>query len=301
MSKKSLVSGPEWPTLALIAAVYALWIAVTIHASALTPWTATPLVALALTLHSSLQHEVIHGHPLPSRRLSAALVYPPLGLAIPYPRFRDQHLAHHRDADLTDPYDDPESNYLDPAVWERLPGWVRRVLLFNNTLLGRMTVGPAVGMAAFLREEARAARAGDRAVWRAWGLHALGLVPVGLWIAHVGTMPVWAYLLAAYLALSVLKIRTFLEHQAHERARGRTVIIEDRGPLAFLFLNNNFHAVHHAHPQVPWYRLPALYASRRAEYLRRNLGYRYASYGEVLGLHLLRRKDPVAHPHRRGP
>jgi fatty acid desaturase len=187
MSKKSLVSGPEWPTLALIAAVYALWIAVTIHASALTPWIATPLVALALTLHSSLQHEVIHGHPLPSRRLSAALVYPPLGLAIPYPRFRDQHLAHHRDADLTDPYDDPESNYLDPAVWERLPGWVRRVLLFNNTLLGRMTVGPAVGMAAFLRDEARAARAGDRAVWRAWGLHALGLVRLGCGIPCAGS------------------------------------------------------------------------------------------------------------------
>ncbi len=127
--------------------------------------------------------------------------------------------------------------------------------------------------------------------------HALGLVPVGSWIAWVGTMPAWAYLLSAYLALSILKIRTFLEHQAHGRARGRTVIIEDRGPLAFLFLNNNFHAVHHAHPQVPWYRLPALYASRRSEYLRRNLGYRYAGYGEVLARHLLRRKDPVPHPH----
>jgi hypothetical protein len=45
-------------------------------------------------------------------------------------------------------------------------------------------------------------------------------------------MPVWAYLLAAYLGWSLLKIRTYLEHRAHEAARARTVIIESRGPLS---------------------------------------------------------------------
>jgi fatty acid desaturase len=286
----------EWPTLALILAGYAAWAGVTLYSSALTLWIALPILALTLTLHSSLQHEVLHGHPLPSRRLSEALVWPPIGLAVPYPRFRDLHLAHHRDAHLTDPYDDPETNYLDPNVWGRLPGPVRRLLLFNNTLLGRMLVGPAIGMVFFVRGDVRAARAGDAAVGRAWAWHAPGVALVLAWVAFVSTMPLWAYGLAAYAALSVLKIRTFLEHQAHERALGRTVIIEDRGPLAFLFLNNNLHAVHHAHPGVAWYELPRLYAARRGEWLRRNLGYRYASYGEVLRLHLLRRKDPVPHP-----
>jgi len=74
------------------------------------------------------------------------------------------------------------------------------------------------------------------------------------------------------------------------------VIIEDRGLLALLFLNNNFHVVHHMHPKVPWYRLPALYRERRAHYLERNDGYRYASYREVFARHLLRAKDPVPHP-----
>ena len=61
------------------------------------------------------------------------------------------------------------------------------------------------------------------------------------------------------------------------------MIIEDRGPLALLFLNNNLHAVHHAHPRLPWYRLPGEYARRRDEFLRRNGGYRYGSYaGGVL-------------------
>ncbi len=296
MSQTSLLRGPEWPTLVLIAAVYLLWIGLTLFGGVIGAMPSVLGLSLLLTLHSSLQHEVLHGHPLPSRKLSAALVWPPLGLAIPYERFRDQHLAHHRDANLTDPYDDPESNYLDPAVWASLPWPVRAVLGFNNTLLGRMIVGPAVALTVFLRDELRGLRRGDPGLRGVWARHAAGVAGLLAWLGWVGTLPVWAYVVGAYLALSVLKIRTFLEHQAHERAMGRSVIIEDRGPLAFLFLNNNLHAVHHAHPQVAWYLLPRLYAARRAEFLRRNLGYRYASYGAVLRLHLLRRKDPVPHP-----
>lgn len=101
-----------------------------------------------------------------------------------------------------------------------------------------------------MREDWRAIRAGDAQVLRGWLMHLPGLVLVFgiVWASHV---PIWAYVAACYAAVSVLKIRTFLEHQAHERARGRTVIVEDRGVLAFLFLNNNFHVVHHMHPRVP--------------------------------------------------
>jgi fatty acid desaturase len=285
----------EWPTLLLILACTGTWMAATAFASA-APWLALPALTLALVLHSSLQHEVLHGHPTPSRTLNAALVFPAVGLAIPYERFRDLHLAHHRDATLTDPHDDPESNYLDPAVWARLPGPVRALLMANNTLAGRMLLGPAIGLAAFWRDEARAARARDPAVLRAWALHALGLVPVLLWLGEAGTVSAPAYLACAYAALSILRIRTFLEHRAHESARGRSVIIEDRGPLAFLFLNNNLHAVHHGHPGLAWYRIPEFYRARRERFLQMNQGYRYGSYAEIFARHFLRRKDPVAHP-----
>lgn len=286
----------EWPTLGLMIVVTAGWGVVTAGAAALGPWVAVPLLALILALHSSLQHEAIHGHPTPWPRLNDALVFLPLGLVVPYERFKASHLAHHHDPLLTDPYDDPESNYLDPAVWGRLPRPVRAVLAANNTLLGRMVLGPFISTWVLWRDDLRAIRAGDRAVARAWALHAAGLVPVVLWLGSVGTLPAGAYLLAGWGGLAILKIRTFLEHQAHERAAARSVVIEDRGPLAFLFLNNNFHAVHHAHPRLPWYRLPAEYARRRETFLRRNGGYRYRSYGEVLRLHLFHRKDPVAHP-----
>ncbi len=286
----------EWPTLALVAACYALWALGTTWASAFWLPLGIVLTALAIGLHSSLQHEIIHGHPFRNQTLNAALVFPAIGLLIPYLRFSDTHLAHHRDEALTDPYDDPESNYLDPAVWRGLPRILQVLLIFNNTLLGRLLIGVAVSQLAFMAGDARAAWAGDARVIKGWLLHIPAVALVVWWLAALAAMPVWAYLLAAYAGLALIKIRTFLEHQAHARAEGRTVIIEDRGPLAWLFLHNTLHVVHHTHPGVAWYDLPARYAAERETFLRSNDGYVYRSYAQIFRRHLLRTKDPVPHP-----
>lgn len=285
----------EWPTLGVLIVCYGLWGLSTTVLWQVWPPVAFATLTIAIALHSSVQHEVLHGHPFRHPVMNALLVFPALGLFVPYLRFRDTHLAHHLDAVLTDPYDDPETNYLDPAVWQRLPRWHRFVLEFNNTLLGRLLAGPAVGMAAFVAGDIRAISAGDRRVLAAWLWHLPAMAMSGAWVIWA-EVPVWVWVLACYLAMSLLKIRTFLEHQAHERARGRTVVIEDRGPLAWLFLNNNLHVVHHMHPRVPWYRLPAIYAANRERYLARNEGYVFASYAEVFRRYFLRAKDPVPHP-----
>jgi len=285
----------EWVTLGLYLGCIAAWgLGLFVLAAWSVPVAALVLV-IALVLHSSITHEVLHGHPFPSRHASEALVIVTPGLFVPYVRFRDMHLAHHHDARLTDPYDDPESNYLDPAVWAELPRVLRRVLSWNNTLAGRILIGPVVSQITFMRSDWGAIRQGDGQVIRAWLLHVPGTVLV-LALVWISPMPVWVYLFACYAALSILKIRTFLEHRAHGLVRGRTVIVEDRGVLAFLFLNNNLHVVHHMHPRVPWYRLPALYRENAARYLSSNEGYRYRSYGHVFAQHLFKAKDPVPHP-----
>ncbi|MFD3189392.1 fatty acid desaturase [Sedimentitalea sp. HM32M-2] len=285
----------EWITLAAILVCYGLWGLAMFRLAAVAPVTAILVIGVLIAFHASLTHEVLHGHPFRDRRWNEVTMLLPLNLCIPYRRFRDLHLAHHREPILTDPYDDPESNYLDPAVWAAMPRWRRWLLRLNNTLLGRILLGPALGQARFFHDELQALRAGGGAVWLAWGLHLPGAAAV-LALVAVSPMPVWAYLTAAYLGLGLLKIRTFLEHRAHEDARARTVIIEDRGPLALLFLNNNLHVVHHMHPTAPWYRLPALYRARKAQYLARNLGYAYRSYGQIFRRHFWRAKDPVPHP-----
>lgn len=285
----------EWPTLALIVVCHALWLLAVFRLAELSGVAAVAAVAVLAALHSSLTHEALHGHPTRWRAVNEALMALPLSLAFPYRRFRDLHLAHHRDSRLTDPHDDPESNFLDPAVWEALPNWHKALYRANNTLLGRVLIGPLLGQARFMAQEWRLARSGDRAVWLAWALHLPG-VAVVLWLVALSPMSIPAYLIGAWLGLGLIKIRTFLEHRAHERARGRTVIVEDRGPLALLFLFNNLHVVHHMHPGAPWYDLPRLYREGRARYVASNDGYVYRSYAEIIRRYLLRAKDPVPHP-----
>ena len=286
----------EWPTLALFIGAYLLWVWALFWLAGGALWLAVPVAAVAIAFHGSLQHEAIHGHPTGWASVNTGLAWPPLTLVIPYLRFRDTHLDHHRDAYLTDPYDDPETHFLDPKAWEALPAPIKVVMNVNNTLAGRLLLGPAIGTFCFLRNDWRTCHADPR-VARGWMWHALSLLPV-IALVSLSAMPLWAYLLAAYLGLSLLRIRTFLEHQAHEQARARSVIIEDRGPLALLFLNNNLHAVHHAHPSVAWYRLPSLYRAHAERFLDMNEGYRFAGYGEVFRRYLRQRKDPVPHPLR---
>jgi len=249
-----------------------------------------------VAMHSSLQHEFLHGHPTPNQTINDLLVSLPIGLCFPYLRFKDTHLAHHSDPNLTDPSHDPESNYVRPQIWELFSNGRKRLCNLNNTLLGRMVFGPMLSLLRFYSQDLSAACNGDRRIQMSYLYHAAGLGVIAVWQVSVSQMPVWALLLAAYLAMSILKIRTFLEHRAHEHARARSVVIEDRGPLALLFLNNNFHAVHHAHPGLVWHRIPHEYARRRDDFLRRNEGYWYASYWSVFRMYLFHRKDPVAHP-----
>lgn len=287
--------GIEWGTLALILGCYGGWILVLVYLPAVSLGLTIPALGILAALHSSLSHEVLHGHPFRHRFLNEALMFLPLTLFIPYGRFRDTHLAHHQDERLTDPYDDPETNFQDPAAWSQMCRLRRGILQGNNTLLGRVLIGPLLGQISFMAADWRLARHGDRGVVRDWLLHGIGAAVV-IWIVALTATPVWVMGLGAYLGLSLLKIRTFLEHRAHEDCHGRTVVIEDRGPLSWLFLNNNLHIVHHLHPGVPWHALPRLYRENRDSFLRANQGYLYRHYGQILWRYLLRSKDPVPHP-----
>jgi len=286
----------EWPTIAVLAGTYGLWTTATVWMAEWSVAGAILFTVLAGAQHSSLTHEALHGHPTRNATLNAALVFPALTLFVPYLRFRDTHLAHHRDETLTDPYDDPETNYLDPAVWAALPAWRKGVCRFNNTLAGRLILGPILGQLSFMAADWRLIRHGDRRVLEGWLLHVPAVGVVLWWMSTVATLPLWAWLLSVYLSLSILKLRTYLEHQAHDRTLARTAIVEDRGLFALLFLNNNLHVVHHMHPGVPWYALPRLYHARRADFLHGNLGYRYRTYAEIARKYLFRAKDPVPHP-----
>ncbi|MGB0853625.1 MAG: fatty acid desaturase [Pikeienuella sp.] len=290
MTKTTRVEAPTWAALTLC---YAAYVVLTAYADVSV--LAYLALAVVIAFFLSLQHEIIHGHPTRWQWLNEALVFIPLGLAFPYERYRDTHLAHHHDNRLTDPYDDPESWYVAPGDWQASPGWFRILLTINNSALGRMIIGPGMSFIRFSIADIRLMAQGKRQVIRAWLLHAVGaaLLLAGLSFTQVSPL---GYVLSCYAALSLINLRSFLEHRAEERVAGRSAIVEDAGPFALLYLNNNLHAVHHAHPDIPWYEIPAKYRAHKDRYLAMNGGYFFPSYWAVLARHGLRAKEPVAHP-----
>ena len=285
----------EWPTVALIVACYGLWACAGAWLWPVTPTFALALMAVMAALHSSLVHENLHGHPTRHRWLNEALVTLPLSLIYPYRRYKATHLAHHNDARLTDPFEDPESYYKARWAHDRMPRWLQAVLRVNNTMVGRIILGPILGAAGFLRLEAQLLRADAPGVRLAWGLHLASLAPLLALIWAFG-IPLWLYVLTVvWPALSLISIRTYAEHRWHDAPEGRTIIVE-RSPLAWLFLNNNLHIVHHQIPSAPWYDLPRLHRARRAHWQALNHGYVYASYWALFRAYGLRQKEPVVHP-----
>lgn len=292
----------EWPTVALIAACYAAWGATGFFLWPLYPAFSLLLLGVILALQSSLMHEALHGHPTRDARINELLVFLPVGLVYPYRRFKALHLRHHGDERLTDPFDDPESYYRSLWRHERLPAALKFLLAINNTMVGRLVLGPLLATAGFFIAEVTLITQGDRAVRKAWLRHGAGLAVVLPAVVFVFEIPLWLYVLGpVWIGQAIISVRTFAEHQWSERPDGRTLIVE-RSPLSFLFLNNNLHLVHHKNPTVAWYRLPKLFRERRDEWIRMNNGYVFPNYLTMLRHFAFWAKEPVVHPFlRRAP
>ncbi len=286
----------EWPTVAMIIACYGAWALAGLYLWPAYPAIALVVLGIVLAMQSSLMHEASHGHPTRKAWLNEVLVGLPIGLVYPFRRFKTLHLRHHADERLTDPFDDPESYY--QALWqhEDLPPALKRLLRLNNTMLGRVFIGPPLATTGYVLSEFRLIAKGDATARRAWMLHGLGLALVLPIVAYGFGIPVWLYLVGpVWIGQSLISVRTYAEHQWSERPDGRTILVE-RSPLSLLFLNNNLHLVHHKSPSVAWYELPRLFAERREQWIAMNNGYVFPGYAALLWRYALKQKEPVVHP-----
>ncbi len=287
----------EWPTLAVAALIYGGFGLATWYYHALPWWLVLPLGGYLVAWHGSLQHEAVHGHPTPWARVNEALVFPSLWLWLPFRLYRESHLAHHRDAVLTDPARDPESFYVAPATWDRLGPLGRAYFWTANTLAGRLLIEPARCVWLVFAKQARRLVRGDTTNLAPWLLHLAGSALVLLWALWVCGIPFVDYLaFFAYPGISLTLLRSFLEHQARPQVGARSAFVEAGWPLALMFLNNNLHALHHAEPGLAWYKLPARYRARREALLAKNGGYRYGGYLEIAARYLVRPKEHPRHP-----
>lgn len=292
----------EVPTLLVAVTVYGGWLVVTLAYGRWPLIIVAPLTAVLITLHGSLQHEVVHGHPTRWRGLNRLLAIVPLSLYLPYERYRESHLVHHTDERLTDPLDDPESYYWTPEDWARLSPLTRAIVRLQQSLAGRVTIGALWAIGRFWYQEWHAIARNDKGVRAAWIDHLLWCVPVLMWVKLVCGIPVWLYFFAmAVPGTSLTLVRSFAEHRARPAVRERIAIVEDSWILGPIFLFNNLHALHHETPGTPWYELPGRYRIDRARLIAANGGLVYRSYFDVARRFLFRAHDRPQHPSGRVP
>ena len=292
----------EIPTLLIAVLSYGGWLCATLMYGIWPLWVVAPITAVLITLHGSLQHEIVHGHPTRWRGINRLLAVVPLSLWMPYDSYYTSHLAHHNDERLTDPLDDPESWYWTASDWATLNPLGRALVRVSQTLAGRVTVGAFWTIGRFLGTEWRAVIANRPGARQLWLEHLAWCIPVLVWVKIVCGIPVWIYLLTmAIPGTGITLIRSFAEHRARPAVRARIALVEDSWLLGPLFLFNNLHALHHEAPWVPWYEYPARYRSNRARLIAENEGLVYRTYFDVARRFLLRPHDRPVHPSDRVP
>ena len=284
----------EWPTWLLIAAIYGSWLAALFwyaHNASLGALAALMVIA---AWYMSLQHELVHNHPTQHAALNRALGLLPIAVWYPFDIYRRSHLAHHRDELLTYPGQDPESNYLDPADFAQRSALMRGLLIAQRTSLGRFFVTPAFAIFHLLRPLCQTGYWRSPKLRWTWAQH-LALLALMLWAIQAATgMSPWTYVLGvSYPCLGLAFMRSFYEHRPAVLPAHRIVVNEAAWPWRLLYLNNNYHAVHHAQPNLPWYAIPKAYWAQRDAIVAGTGGFLVPGYGDLFVRHAF---SPIDHP-----
>jgi fatty acid desaturase len=287
----------QWRTWLLVPTVYAAWLLAVAASRALGPVAGSIPIILATCWFTSLQHELIHGHPSKRRRVNRLMGLAPLAVCYPYDLYLHSHLAHHRDEALTEPGIDPESNYIDEEAWRRLGAVFRPLWIAQRTVLGRFLLGPAMVIVPTWLDIVRRPLRGDFSQARSWAVHMMLVCAMLLALdRYAGIGPLRYLLTVCYPALGLAMFRSFYEHRPAPEAPHRVVINEAGLFWRILYLNNNYHAVHHERPGLPWYLLRRFYLQNRSEVLRRNGGFVIAGYLSLVRRHALTTVDSPIHP-----
>jgi fatty acid desaturase len=222
----------------------------------------------------------------------------PLALWIPYDSYRSTHLQHHRHGGrhLTDVSRDPESFYLPAGTLRQSGAFMRAFYSINCTLAGRLILGPAIAIAQLWIREGRLVLCGDRRRMVIWTRHALAVAVVLLWTVGVCHIPILVYAaLVVYPSISLSQLRSFAEHHAAAELHLRTAAVEAHPVWALIFLNNNLHIAHHAHPKLAWYELPRAWRQMRESAIASGRVFR-GGYGELCKQYLFRPVISIEHP-----
>jgi fatty acid desaturase len=287
----------EGPTWLVAIAIYGAWFLLIWYHAYIPWWLMIPLGGYVVAWQFSLQHETIHGFRGVPAWFRWAVAMPPLGLWFPYPMYRKSHSIHHRNTYLTVPGEDTESYYVRQADWARIGKLQRGILMVNQTLAGRLLIGPLIRLWKMGQREIGRLRHHDYQNVPHWCVHAVLLAILFWFVSGVCGMPAWQYiLLLAYPGMSLGLLRAFIEHRAAPRPGQRVAIVESNVVFSLLFLYNNLHTAHHLKPVMPWYELPRFYRENREKLLKHNGDFVFPGYAEIARRWLFRPVFVPIHP-----
>ncbi|MBX2867042.1 MAG: fatty acid desaturase [Acidiferrobacterales bacterium] len=284
----------EWPTIGLLIVSYAMWLV------CLMGFTAFPVLSvigmsLTLALHSSITHELIHGHPTRSDRINMALGLIPLTMFYPIHLFKETHLKHHNDENLTIPGVDPESFFCCPQKWQGKCRVARAYAWINMTLTGRMLLSLPNTLVQVSRFFARDLVKGNQTQRSLWLLHFSLLSLLCSAIVVLDKMPLEWYLLCTWVAHLIIAFRAFFEHRPARHPEHRIVVVKSNWFFRLMYLGNNYHALHHQCPRLPWYQIPKAFEVNQLDILRKNDHFYFSGYFSWL-TYLFRPIHSPVHP-----
>lgn len=285
------------PTILLAIVIYGAWSSLLFWHERLAWWILVPAAGYVVQWHASLQHEAIHSFKGVPKWLRTALVWPPIGVFLPYELFRRSHTLHHRNAHLTFPGEDTESYYHEEEEWEDFGHPWRVLLVINQTFIGRILIGPLLWTSNLCVKEVTAVASGNRSNIGIWLRHLVGVSAVFAIVTCAFGLPAWRYLVEfVYPGLMFGMMRSFIEHRWGEHPTERTAVVESSWLFSLLFLFNNLHAVHHLYPTLPWYRIGRVWREHGDDIRARNGGFVFRGYGEIARRWLITPNFIPVHP-----
>jgi len=296
-AKNFISSQFEWPTWLFIGLVYSVFFWLLFNFNQFPLFVSFALLTITLTAHSSLCHELIHGHPTQNQSINNLIGYPPITLIYPYTIFKETHIKHHENKFITYPDVDPESFFITKSEWKRKSFIGKRIAWFNMTLLGRLLLGPSHSIGSLAKMAIEDIFYAEFKRKMIWICHYMLCALIVFYVNHTFNIHPIIYLASAYFSLSLIQMRSFYEHQPDKTIAHRSVIQEACWLMSLLYLNNNYHYVHHQNPGMPWYQLRKEYFNNKEKYTRENGSFVYSGYINWLRFLVKPINSPI-HPFR---
>ena len=127
-----------------------------------------------------------------------------------------------------------------------------------------------------------ALRGREGQVRRHWLLHLVFAVPIIGLVMASPYVTVTSYILYSVIpSLALLSVRSYIEHRSSHYSAHDTVLIEAGWLWRLLFLNNNYHVIHHDLPHLRWYQIHETFTAQKQAWLARAGDYHFSGYGAV--------------------